>query len=222
MRVGITGWKGFIGSHLTEKINNPLRFEGDMRNISDVKDFVGQCDRIYHVAGKNREDEGKILSNNLVSTGNLMLVTRLLKVNPEIIFVSSVQVQNNTYSEYGTTKLIEEKIIKMADKWCIYKVPNVYGEGCRPFYNSVVSTFAFQIVNGQKVIINNGDATRRFVYIEDLIESLLKPKLGGYVDVKGELMTIAEVYKHLIAKDHLKMQRCLDYFVEKKNEIPVT
>ena len=40
MRIGITGWRGFIGSHLAKRINNPMLFQGDMQNLDEVKEFV--------------------------------------------------------------------------------------------------------------------------------------------------------------------------------------
>ncbi len=117
MRIGITGWKGFIGSHLSARIDSPVLFRGDMRNLDAVKEFVGQCDRIYHLAGKNRADAGQILANNLVGTGNLVLATKLLGVNPEIVFASSKQVEWNPNAEYGMSKMIEENIVRKVAKW---------------------------------------------------------------------------------------------------------
>ena len=108
MKIGITGWRGFIGSHLFKKVPDPILFQGDMRNLAEVKEFVGRCDRIYHLAGKNRAEDGQILANNLVGTGNLVLATRLLGTNPEIVFTSSKQVEWNPNSEYGLCKKIEE------------------------------------------------------------------------------------------------------------------
>ena len=93
MKIGITGWRGFIGSHLKDKIDNPVLFQGDMRNLDSVKSFVRQCDRIYHIAGKNRSIEGNIIANNLLGTANLVLACRLECVEPEIIFASSNQIQ---------------------------------------------------------------------------------------------------------------------------------
>ena len=99
MKIGITGWRGFIGSHLSARISDPMLFQGDMRDLGAVKKFVGQCDRIYHLAGKNRAEGGQILANNLVGTGNLVLATKLTGTRPEIVFASSRQAEWNPDSE---------------------------------------------------------------------------------------------------------------------------
>lgn len=216
MRTGITGWRGFIGSHLAQRIDNPVLFQGDMRNLGEVKEFVGQCDRIYHLAGKNRADDGEILANNLVGTGNLVLATKILGVNPEIVFASSKQVEWNPNSEYGITKMVEENIIRKARRWCIFRIPNVYGPGCKPFYNSVVATFCHQIAYKEKVSINNPADTREFVYIDDLVVWLVKEADRPYrvVKVSGEVMSIGEVYEYLTTRlgEHDKLKKCLDYY----------
>jgi len=220
MKIGITGWRGFIGSHLSQRIDNPVLFQGDMRNLDDVKEFVGQCDRIYHLAGKNRAEEGEILANNLASTGNLVMATKLLGVNPEIVFVSSKQVEWNPNSEYGMTKMIEENIIRKARKWCIFRIPNVYGPGCKPFYNSVVATFCYQIAHGESCTTHSPYATREFVYVDDLVDALVEPVLHRVVKVSGEVMSIGEVHEHLTSRlgEHEKLKKCLDYYKEVMDE----
>ena len=216
MRIGITGWQGFIGSYLKGKIDNPILFQGDLRNLEDVKLFTKDCDRIYHLAGLNREDEGKILTNNLVATGNLILSLQLNKVEPEIIFISSKQVIWNSDSEYGLTKLMEESILQLTEKWCIFRVPNVYGVGGKPFYNSVVATFAYQLTHGEQVTINNPVATREFICVEDLVSKLADCKFShsGYVHVNGEVMSIGEIYEYLTSRlgEHPKLAKCIEYY----------
>jgi len=218
MKIGITGWRGFIGSHLSHRLNNPVLFQGDMRNLDNVKKFVGQCDRIYHIAGKNRADEGKILANNLVSTGNLVLATKLLGKNVEIVFASSKQVEWNPNSEYGMTKMVEENVIRKARKWCIFRLPNVYGPGCKPFYNSVVATFAYQLAHREPCTTHQPFATREFVYVDDVVEALAEPVWYRVVKVEGEVMSIGEVYEYLTSKlgEHEKLKKCLDYYKEAK------
>ncbi len=223
MRIGITGWRGFIGSHLKDRLRRPVLFKGDMLDLEDVNDFVGKCDRIYHLAGKNREQEGNILANNFLSTGNLVLATKLLGVNPEVIFVSSKQVEWNPGSEYGFTKMVEEVIVRKAAKWSVLRVPNVYGPGGKPFYNSVVATFAYQIANKQSVTINNPDTTREFIFIDDLVDLLVSPiALHRIVNVEGETMSVQDIYEYLTSRlgEHDKLKRCFDYYKEVNNVPP--
>lgn len=191
-------------------------FDGDLNDIKHARKFVRECDRIYHLAGKNREDEGAILKNNIVSTANLVLATILEEVDPEIIFASSKQVEWNGRSEYGFTKLAEEEIIKKAGKWCIFRIPNVYGPGCRPFYNSVIATFCYQIAKGEPVTIKDPSIAREFIFIDDLIESLLEPELGSYNHPRGQVMTLGEIYSLLTDRigSHRNLERCLSYFKE--------
>jgi UDP-2-acetamido-2,6-beta-L-arabino-hexul-4-ose reductase len=226
MKIGITGWKGFIGSHLARRIDSPVLFQGDMRNLEDVKHFVGQCDRIYHLAGKNRaEGDGEILANNLVATGNMVLATKLLCKNVEIVFASSKQVEWNPNSEYGMCKAVEESIIREARKWCIFRIPNVYGEGCRPFYNSVAATFCWQIAHGEPCTIRYPLMTREFAYIGDLVEKLAtaldEPSLLHHVlPLRGEIMSIGAVHEYLTTRlgEHGRLRKCLDWYKRQEQE----
>ncbi|KGK98080.1 hypothetical protein LI82_10095 [Methanococcoides methylutens] len=214
MKVGITGGNGFIGRHLADALEDPIIFHGNLNEIDNVREFVLDCDRIYHLAGKNRADTGDILKNNIVSTANLILSMKLENKYPELIFASSQQTVWNADSEYGFTKTLEEEIIKKADRWCIYRIPNVYGPDCKPFYNSVVATFCYQVSKGEKVTINNPDVQREFIYIENLIQDLLSPEFSTYKSPNGEVLTIGEIYSFLTdrAGEHKKLKMCLDHY----------
>lgn len=218
-KIGITGWRGFIGSHLSKRIPDPVLFQGDMRNLEDVKEFVGQCDRIYHLAGKNRAEDGEILANNLVGTGNLVLATKLLDSRTEIVFASSKQVEWNPNSEYGMVKLIEEGIVRKARKWCIFRIPNVYGEGCKPFYNSVVATFCHQIASGEPCTTTQPFATREFIYVGDLVDAMMEPTTYRVVKVAGEVMSVKDVYESLTTRlgEHEKLTKTLEWYKENMN-----
>ncbi|MFC1893548.1 NAD-dependent epimerase/dehydratase family protein [Chloroflexota bacterium] len=221
MNIGITGWEGFIGSYLRERLGNPVLFEGDLRDLCKVKEFVKNCQRIYHLAGLNREEEGKILENNIHATGNLVLAVKNQN-SPEIVFPSSRQVEWNPDSEYGLTKSIEEEIVKKADKWCIFRIPNVYGPGGKPFYNSVVATFTYQVAGGQEVTIHNRSDTREFIYIDDLVNELLNPRFSEYIYPRGEVMSIGQIHEYLTSRlgEHENLKRCLDYYLTRWDDVP--
>lgn len=212
----MTGGNGFIGLHLARRLEDPLLFEGDLTSIRDACDFVSCCDRIYHLAGKNREQLGKILKNNIISTSNLILATKIKKVNPEIIFASSQQAIWNSASEYGFVKGVEEEIIKKANKWCIFRIPNVYGPGGRPFYNSVIATFCYQLSKGESVNVHDPLAKREFIFIDDLVDQLINPEFNTIKSLNGETMTIGEI--HFLLTDglgtHEKLAKCLRFYMD--------
>ncbi len=211
----MTGGKGFIGHHLAKHFDDPLLFEGNLTNIRDACDFVSCCDRIYHLAGKNREQLGEILKNNIISTSNLILATKIKKVNPEVVFASSQQVSWNSESEYGFVKSIEEEIIKKASNWCIFRIPNVYGPGCRPFYNSVIATFCYQLSKGEPLTIHDPSAKREFIFIEDLVDQLIHPEFNMLKSLSGETLTIGEICFLLTdgLGTHKKLEKCLQYYM---------
>lgn len=196
------------------RLNDPLLFEGDLTNIRDVCEFVVSCDRIYHLAGKNREQPGEILKNNIISTSNLILACKIKRVNPEIIFASSQQVIWNSESEYGFVKSVEEEIIKKANKWCIFRIPNVYGPGGKPFYNSVIATFCYQISKGESVAIHDPSVKREFIFVDDLVEELLNPEFNSLKSIDGETLVVGEIYSFLTDKlgSHKKLERCLQSY----------
>jgi len=213
MKVGITGANGFIGTYLKNALDNPLIFQGDLTDITQVREFVRECDRIYHLAGKNRAECGGILKNNITSTANIILSMKLENKFPEVIFASSQQTVWNPDSEYGFTKIVEEEIIKKATKWCIFRIPNVYGPGGKPFYNSVVATFCYQLAKEQQVTIHDPSVQREFIYIDDLIQEFLNPEFNSYRSPQGEILSIGEIYSFLTNHlgEHEKLKTCLDF-----------
>jgi UDP-2-acetamido-2,6-beta-L-arabino-hexul-4-ose reductase len=144
----------------------------------------------------------------------LVLACRIKRVNPEIIFASSQQVIWNSDSEYGFVKGVEEEIIKKANKWCIFRIPNVYGPGCRPFYNSVIATFCYQISKGESVTIHDPTVKREFIFVDDLVEQLLDPEFNSLKSINGETMTVGEIHSFLTDKlgRHKKLEKCLQSY----------
>lgn len=224
MNVGITGWKGFIGYHLNNKLPNAILFEGNLHDLAECRRFVERCDRIYHLAGKNREEEGKVLANNILSTGNLRLAMELAEISPEIIFISSRQVDWHLRTEYVFTKCVEEEMIKSSLRFLIYRLPNVYGPRCRPFYNSVIATFCHQIALEIPLTVHDLESEREFIFIDDVIDKLfsvpsISPGSLWLRRMRGEILTIGRIAYFLTdgLGEHENLQKTLEWYKENIN-----
>ncbi len=196
IKVGITGQRGFIGTHLT----NYLRFVyKDYFIVNDFYDeyfdddtklvnFIKNCDIIVHLAGVNRHAEPEyIYSKNIELTHKLIDAISKANSKPHIIFSSSTQ--ENLNNVYGKAK--RECRLKLLDfasknnlKFSGLIIPNVFGPFGKPFYNSVIATFCYQLINEQKPRIEI-DAQLKLIYVGDLIEfiiNVIKNQKEGIVD----------------------------------------
>jgi UDP-2-acetamido-2,6-beta-L-arabino-hexul-4-ose reductase len=184
LKVGITGSNGFIGSHLLNTLKlYPADFEsvGFERSYFDSKieldKFVSYCDVIVHLAALNRHNDQYIIYKTNTDLIN-KLIESLKRTNskPHIIFSSSIQEDlNNTYGQskkFGRSMLEEWS----RENGCIYTgmiIPNVFGPFGKPFYNSVVSTFSYQLANNETPIIQV-DNEIRLIYVAELVSEIIK------------------------------------------------
>ena len=183
MNIGITGGKGFIGSHVALSLKkmpnaNIFLFDRPGGNILDKKSiekFVKGKDVIIHTAAINRGTDEEVVKGNVEGTLNLLSVVSKLKRKPKIIFLSSIQAEADTI--YGISKKLCELMLEHASRKykfpvSIFRLTNVFGEGSRPFYNTVVATFCYQIARGQKLGVNKKGAPLMLVYIGDVANAL--------------------------------------------------
>lgn len=181
-KVGITGQIGFIGSHLTNFIKSkPEEFEiipfydEYFESPVNLKNFVSSCDCIVHLAAVNRDSDPNLIYNiNILLVEKLISALKGLKKNPHIIFSSSIQEDKD--NPYGRSKKTGRTILRQwADKnaacFTGLIIPNVFGPSSKPFYNSVVSTFSYQLNNNKTPKIDI-DAELNLIYIHDLVKEI--------------------------------------------------
>ena len=107
-------------------------------------------------------------------------------------------------SIYASTKLMQEYLCDQArgnKDWSvlIYRFQNVYGPGqsLKNPYTGVLSIFATQIIDGKELnIFEDGNITRDFIYIDDLIDALILA-LDKKID-HGEVINIGSGQETLI------------------------
>ncbi len=223
MNVGITGHKGFIGSVVFDTFDSDDRFssvegfshpENDLLDDKALQSFVKDKDVIVHLAALNRAEDSDLWEVNTLGTLKLLLALKDYgKPGARIVFASSFQVYRPTFAEeiisesfslepnilYGLSKKVGEELIRFySENFVILRMSNTYGPGGRPFYNSVIATFAHLIKENKPLtIFGDGSQSRDFVFVDDVADAFLKAALskdvGEFNICTGESVSLNEV-----------------------------
>jgi len=182
-KIVITGSNGFIGSHLVNFLTISNR-DYEIIPIDSISfnknDFLSkslaQCDILIHLAGINRhEDESKIWDENVGLTRQLIKELEKLSHPLRVLFSSSTQ--ENEASAYGLAKkkcreIWEEWSSQSGNQFTGMIIPNVFGPFGKPFYNSFIATFCFQLNKGEtpQVYVNKNVS---LIFISELVEEII-------------------------------------------------
>lgn len=225
--IGITGSNGFIGSHLSKALMNSDKYNliifdrqhNDLMLEESLKSFVSGCDIIFHIAGANRDTNANLIGINVLGTLNLLeAIKRYGKKEVKFIYVSSIQVYNPSCSNtvhqeedqlsipdtiFGISKITAEKLICIYDfDSIIFRISNTYGPQSRPFYNSVIATFCYQIANNKTIqILGDIEQKRDFIFISDVVAGLIEAidYMGRQKEVfnmgSGKLTSLSQIIR---------------------------
>lgn len=207
-KVLITGADGFIAKNLVYELKNREYDELYLCNRAtseeQLKDYLGKCNAIVHLAGVNRPLNEDGYKENISFTEKLLLCMEGME-NKKLIFASSIQAELD--NAYGRSKRQAEIVLMNYARehdleLFIHRLPNVFGKWCRPNYNSVVATFCYNIARGLEITIHNPDSEIKLVYIDDVINAFIDEIEGknqgeaGFVeDMGGYKVTVGELAK---------------------------
>jgi len=197
LKIGITGSKGFIGGNIAAALENKnirLFFfdlpKNDLLKLGkSLENFVKNKDVIIHAAAINRGTDAEVIAGNVVATYNLIsMIEKYLpaevkakagKNHTKLIYLSSIQAETDTL--YGKSKWLAEIMLEDFSNTTkipvsIFRLTNVFGEGCKPFYNSVVATFCYQAANNKELKVNRESRSKKInlIYIGDVVEIIIK------------------------------------------------
>jgi len=179
----VTGSKGFIGQNLIKKLqqdsqNTVLEFTRG-NTLLELEALVLQSDFIYHIAGEVRpkSSDAEFKSSNVTLTQNLVNILERNGKKTPILLVSTIHAKL-LKSEYGKSKreseLLVEKYAKKHGAECfIYRLPHVFGEGCKANYNSVVSTWIYNTIKGLEVNVFDTSIEMQYVYVQDIVNDFI-------------------------------------------------
>ena len=189
MKIAITGANGFLGKALTKKLRSkkisytPLNSKKhDLFNPDTLKSLVSGKDVIIHLAAVNRGENKDLVETNVLGTLSILEAASKYAPNAKIIFSSSFQVYLDE-GLYGISKKTAEDLIiqytkKTNLKGVILRISNIYGPDGKPFYNSVIATFAHLVKKGGPIKVQgDGSSKRDFIFVEDVADAVVKAAL---------------------------------------------
>jgi len=201
-KVLITGAKGFIGKHLTLRLEESNLFSVRAFNKCDEVDVLQSnmqdVDFVIHLAGINRTDNPmEFGEGNVNLTQTLCDFIRASGRAIPVLFASSIQASLN--HEYGKSKQQAEQIFfelqrETGNPIHIFSLPNVFGKWAKPFYNSVVATFCHQISRSLPIDVHDANKQLELLYIDDLVQQFVhiltdSSAPTGFIDVKRTYAT---------------------------------
>lgn len=206
-KILITGAEGFIGKHLKLHLDDSELFSVSVFNKYDEVDVlrssIQDVDAVIHLAGINRaENPIEFGQGNVNSTQTLCNFIRVTGKKIPVLFASSIQAGLN--HEYGKSKRKAEEILfelqrETGNPIHVFRLPNVFGKWAKPFYNSVVATFCYQITQSLPIHIHDANKHLDLLYIDDLVEQFVyilsesSPSTGFIKVEKTHSITVGEL-----------------------------
>jgi UDP-2-acetamido-2,6-beta-L-arabino-hexul-4-ose reductase len=182
VRILITGGRGFIGRNLKVRLREiPGHEILELTHTADpaqLRAAAAAAEWVFHLAGVNRPpEEAGFTAGNVEFTKALCAALARAGNRAPLVFASSSQATLD--NPYGRSKRAAEEVLLDHSRTCgapvfIYRLNNVFGKWCRPFYNSVVATFCHQIARDEPISIRDPLAPLALIYVDDVVEAFLR------------------------------------------------
>lgn len=181
--------------------------EGDFTNSVDLESTMKGCDIVFDFANsilpKNSNDNPNYdVESNVIPSLQMLDLAKYLKVK-RIIFISSGGTvygipqkipipeihPTNPLCSYGISKLTIEKYLYLYKHlygldYSILRVSNAFGERQLPnLSQGVIATFLYKALRNEVIEIwGNGSIIRDYIYIQDIIDALMKAMVNKNSD----------------------------------------
>lgn len=169
MRIVITGAEGVLGWHAHARLhaaNCAASFKGEsipfdivalnhaaFDSDADLASALDGAEAVLHFAGVNRAPDGEVEAVNPAIATRLADACRVADIAPHIVYANSTHASSDT--PYGRSKRRAGEILsEISSRYTDLVLPHIFGEGARPFYNSVTATLIHQILSGETVSVN--------------------------------------------------------------------
>lgn len=182
VKVLVTGSRGFIGSALLQDLSSRddvevLEYIRDTTD-SDLCAFVQSADVVVHLAGEVRPNSSEDAFKSSHTLLTEKLINYLVKYEKKIpvLMASSIHAENPK-NAYGQTKRETELMLEAYSKEGsslvnIFRLTHVFGPGCKPNYNSVLTTWIFNLINNVPVDVYDRSIQMRYTFVDDIVKDI--------------------------------------------------
>lgn len=200
--IGITGAGGMLGFHLRAALH--ARKELDVVPIGGaafddepaLRSLIARCDTLVHLAYLIVGSDEDILARNRAVAERLTAAIDLGGKSVHLLFASSTHIERDT--AYGASKrACDAHFARWAEArghtFTSLVLPHVFGEGGRPFHNSVVATFAHQLARGERPAIT-ADGMLELLHAQAAageVWKAIETKAIGSIRVEGRAMRVS-------------------------------
>lgn len=154
MRILLTGSTGFLGWHTRVRLRTLTEHEVVMAtrdNWSQLSTLATGCDAVIHVAGVNRGTPSEVNDGNVKLAEDVAALLTKAASLKRVVYANSIWA--GSASPYGEGKakannVLAEAAAEAGATYVDVRLPNIFGEGGRPDYNSFVATFVHKVVSG--------------------------------------------------------------------------
>ncbi|MBQ7207447.1 MAG: NAD-dependent epimerase/dehydratase family protein [Lentisphaeria bacterium] len=167
----VTGAEGFIGSFMIRELEaRKIPYMTIGRALWDdealLKKTLSGAERVIHFAGLSRHADGDFLYRT-----NMLLAEKLARAlkgrKTRLFFASSPHVIDHDLPYHKSKRDAMALFAREGIDATALLMPNTFGPGSKPFYNSVVSTFACLAARGEKPE-RVGDVMLRLIPVREL------------------------------------------------------
>ncbi|HNQ57287.1 MAG: capsule biosynthesis protein CapF [Rhodocyclaceae bacterium] len=208
MSIGITGADGLLGFHLRARLHAQgwrevrLATRQTFASPAALDEFAEGLGGIVHLAGMNRGDEAEVEETNVRLAADLVAALERTGSRPALVFANSIHVERD--SGYGRGKraaaaLLREWAASSGSTLADLVLPHVFGEFGKPSYNSVVSTFCYQLATGECPEVHV-DGRLELLHAQDVAQrclEMLRDREVGTIRMMGAPMAVSELLVRL-------------------------
>ena len=208
MKILVTGADGFVGKNLIAQLANEdfkdvVKFT-HRNSVNELAELTVDVDFVFHLAGVNRpKTNAEFYKGNADLTQSLIAALEQNKNYVPIVLSSSIQACLN--NDYGLSKKAAEAVVfnygeKHDVPVFVYQLKNLFGKWSRPNYNSVISTFAYNLTHELPIKINDPEAKLELNYIDDVVAEFIYALKNNNAHQDGKYSVVPVAYSTTVGE----------------------